>query len=112
MTGIDIISIERFRNINSKEYSYWSKIFSASEWQYAFSRADSGATLAGIYAAKEAVMKAVGGDLLKRADRIIVGHLSDGRPTVIIDKQEQPSINVSISHDAGVAVAVAVQYER
>lgn len=110
MIGIDIISTARFKKISANDYEYWSKFFSQDEWEYAFAKADSAAALAGIYAAKEAVMKAASGDLLGRADRISVVHLPAGKPVIKIDKQPQPSIVISISHDAGLAVAVA--YER
>ena len=112
MIGIDIIAIDRFAKISSQDYEYWSKFFTKAEWKYCFTQSDSSQSLAGVLSAKEAVMKAAGKDFLQRFDRIGIHHGSDGKPIVKIDKQKQSVIHVSISHDAGIAVSVAIAYER
>lgn len=112
MIGIDIIASDRFAKIRRDDYTHWSKFFTTDEWQYCFSRPGPAATLAGIYAAKEAVMKAVRGDLLERVDRIEIIHSLDGQPRVNTDKKNRPDIHVSISHTKDTAVAVAIVYER
>ncbi|MEK7524454.1 MAG: holo-ACP synthase [Patescibacteria group bacterium] len=111
MIGVDIISIERFAKIGEGDYKHWSKFFSRREWKYAFGKPDPHRSLAGIYAAKEAVMKAVGGKVMERADRIEITHAPDGKPLAKIDKEESRAVHVSISHTNDIAVAVAIQYE-
>ncbi len=110
MIGIDIIATDRLKVIREDEYTYWSKYFTIEEWRYCFSRDNPSYHLGGIYAAKEAVIKAVGGPPLGRLDRISVGHDSTGKPNVVIsgDENISQSINVSISHDSSIAVAVAL----
>jgi phosphopantetheine--protein transferase-like protein len=111
MIGIDIISTARFADISKSDYDHWSKFFTEGEWRYCFSKASPSQSLSGIYAAKEAVMKAVGKDLMARVDRIEVNHLKDGKPIIKIDKKSQPNIHISISHTTDTAAAVAIKYE-
>lgn len=111
MIGIDIISVSRFTKISEKDYGYWSKFFSKGEWQYAFSKSYPAGTLAGTLAAKEAIMKAKGGDLMGRTDRIVIDHLASGQPIALIDGKTQSTVKISISHQAETAVAVALVYE-
>lgn len=112
MIGIDIINIDRFAKIAREDFSRWDAVFTQSEWEYGFNKPNPAATLAGIYAAKEAAMKSVGGELMKRVDRIEVCYLPDGKPIVKIDKKTQSTIYLSISHTEDVAAAVAISYER
>jgi|TARA_Y100000310_G_scaffold345408_1_gene464656 phosphopantetheine--protein transferase-like protein len=111
MIGIDIITIERFKKIKKSDFKNWQKFFTVNEWKYAFRKADPSQTLAGMYAAKEAVMKAVGGDLLERVDRIEVSNLNNGKPVIKIDKKEQSNIHISISHTKDTAAAISY-YEQ
>jgi len=60
MIGIDLIEIRRFKRISRKDFLYWKKFFVNREWCYCFSRPSPPASLTGIFAAKEAVIKAVG----------------------------------------------------
>ncbi len=112
MIGIDIIAIERFGKIARGDYANWSKFFTNGEWEYAFGKANPAQSLAGIYAAKEAVMKAAGGAVMGRADRIEIVHTQESKPMVRLDGQAQPNLHISISHTQDTAAAVAIQYER
>lgn len=111
MIGIDIIVVARFSRIGASDYTHWSKFFTRDEWEYCFAKANPAQSLAGIYAAKEAVMKAVGGELMGRADRIEIVHTREGAPFVRIDKKDEPGVHVSISHTNDIAVAVAIKHE-
>ena len=111
MIGIDIISIERFKDVKESDFPSWEKFFTEDEWRYAFDSAHTAERLAGIFAAKEAVMKAVGAAVVKRYDLIEIIHNFEGAPTVHLAIGEKKYIVVSISHDAGLAVAIA-QIER
>lgn len=110
MIGIDIISFKRFNKIKESDYERWNKFFVQSEWDYCFAKADPAQPLAGIFAAKEAVMKSSSEDLMGRTDRIEIHHLKSGRPIVKVDGK-QSNIHVSISHTADMAVAIAIKYE-
>lgn len=111
MIGIDVIAIERFIRIGRGDSAHWSKFFTRDEWEYCFTKANPAQSLAGIYAAKEAVMKAVGGELMGRADKIEIIHTREGAPFVRIDKKDEPGVHVSISHTNDTAAAVAIKHE-
>lgn len=110
MIGIDVMSVNRFRKIHRNHFSKWKKFFNEDEWQYAFNRACPAMHLAGIFAAKEAVMKALGGDFMKRFDLIRIGHLPDGKPVALakIRNKKARKVQISISHEGNVALAIAL----
>lgn len=109
MIGIDIINVARFAKIAREDFSHWDKVFTRSEWEYGFNKSDSAQALAGIFSAKEAIMKAVGDKFMGQFARIQVNHEASGRPIIKIDDKEQNNIHISISHDHNTAVAVAIQ---
>lgn len=111
MIGIDIISIERFAKIDRNDYAHWSKFFTKDEWEHCFAKPNPAQSLAGTYAAKEAVMKAVGKEVMERVDRIEVCHSEDGKPTVKVDTKVRPDIHISISHTSDTAAAAAIKHE-
>lgn len=115
--GIDLCGIGRISSMVGKE-SFLKKFFSEQERKYV---AEKGATadtsIAGIYAAKEAFVKAIGTGIMNadlKAVEII--HTQQGQPRYNLsgwasaeaDKKGMVSIYLSITHDNGVAVAVAV----
>lgn len=109
MIGIDIISIDRFSKLSKEDFFHWDKVFTQSEWEYSFNSSDTARSLAGIFSAKEAVIKAVGDKLIGQFARIQVSHEEGGRPIIKIDDRPQTNIHISISHDQNTAVAVAIQ---
>jgi holo-[acyl-carrier protein] synthase len=97
--GIDIVNINRFKNIKKEDYSKWSKVYTSSEWFYAFSSAKSRERLAGIFASKEAAVKAA-----KKSKCLLfyeIKHDSNGQPQI-------SNGFVSISHDGGFAISVVL----
>ncbi|MBI2050348.1 MAG: 4'-phosphopantetheinyl transferase superfamily protein [Parcubacteria group bacterium] len=110
MIGIDIIAVRRFIKLAQGDFPHWKKFFTHEEWEYAFNRPNPSASLAGLYAAKEALMKAAGGDLVGRFDRISVAHQKDGTPRACIDGETSKHFYISISHTDETAVAVAARY--
>lgn len=107
MIGIDIVEIE---NINvDKLYN----IFTEEEKKYIDSSSHTARRqeiMAGLYAGKEAVFKALkfdnlGLEILKRIE---IKHKPNGQPYVCIDNNEQ-DIELSISHTKHNAVAVAIK---
>lgn len=107
MIGIDIIGTKRFRNIRKKDYTFWSKSFSKREWEYAFGRPSPEYSLAGIFAAKEAALKACKMESIEGIKQVEIRYSKNGAPYAMVGKNKS-TVLVSISHDEGVAVAVAL----
>ena len=107
MIGIDIISVSK---IKEKSDKFLRKIFTSNELSYAFKKENSYQTLAGIFALKEAVIKAYNLDItyLKEA-KIEVLHKKN-RPYISINSKIC-ECDVSISHDDGKAIAVCMNNE-
>lgn len=103
--GIDIVSIKKFRSLKKIDYSHWQMVFTACEWQYAFSKKEkSTERLAGIFAAKEAAMKAFGKVGVKNFREFEISHASSGAPTI-----NKPRCKISIAHNQNTAVAVILK---
>lgn len=101
--GVDVVEIERFRSVLERSPGIERRFFTAAERAHC---AGSPLRLAGTFAAKEAVMKALGLTPAPAwARRIEVERDSSGRPAAVV---EGAPVAVSISHDGPVAVAVAL----
>lgn len=109
MIGIDVVEIKRFAGLKKDDYGLWEKSFTEKEWDYCFNKANPSQSLSGIFASKEAVIKSLGGALVGRFNSVEVDHNKDGKPFVILHGKSDPAVDISISHDGGVAVAVAIQ---
>ena len=112
--GIDIVEIsriEKMSNINS----FLEKNFSKREIEYILQKNSSANTIAGLFACKEAFLKAVGIGLFAgiMLCEIEVLHQQNGKPYIEITPQinyylqsvNTSSISVSISHDGLYAIA-------
>lgn len=101
MIGCDIISISRVEEaLSARPYSAKQAFMSDNEMQE-FPTIQS---IAGVWAAKEACIKAYGGGILM--SDIYIHKLPSGKPIAIINGE---SIDISISHDNGMAFAVAIK---
>ncbi|MCL2555719.1 MAG: holo-ACP synthase [Firmicutes bacterium] len=106
MIGTDLINIERIKKAVESEY-FLINTFSKNEIEYAKSRKDYFESLAGIFAAKEAVLKATGTGIVDlRLNKIEILHNEKGQPYHRLNSDKL--VNVSISHDSGFAIAVAM----
>ncbi|MEK7113876.1 MAG: holo-ACP synthase [Patescibacteria group bacterium] len=100
--GIDIVYIPEF--VKKLDKAGGSEmVFTDSELAYAKSKE----TLAGIFASKEAFMKALG----RKVDwkDVWVEHEDSGKPflaTTLLDKNKK--MNISISHDGDYSTAIVV----
>ena len=102
--GVDLVSVVRFRKIRQADYTRWTHVFSEKEWAYAFGDARSAEHLAGIFAAKEAAMKAYGKASVKKFRLFEVRHdSSSGAPALT-----RRGASLSISHDKNMAIAVVL----
>jgi holo-[acyl-carrier protein] synthase len=103
--GVDIVAVERFRRLLKRSPRFTHRFFTAAERSYSESTGDPPLRLAGTFAAKEAVMKALGLTPAPAwARRIEIVRTSDGSPRARTNGHE---FSVSISHDGGFAIAVA-----
>ena len=119
--GTDLISVSRIaRAVEHHESRFLSRVFHESElldcgWPDKL-RMNS---LAGRFAAKEAVAKALGtgiGKLVQWTDIRIVSEMPSRKPTVVLEGQAldrlnalgRASISISISHDGDLAIAFCV----
>jgi phosphopantetheine--protein transferase-like protein len=104
--GIDVVSIERVRLLLESTPGLDKRLFTAAEQDYCYSQRDPAQSFAGTLAAKEAVIKALRlGPLVAWARRVEITRDSSGAPSALVGGRV---VEVSISHDAGVAVAAAL----
>lgn len=108
MVGIDIIEIARFKDITTATFSHWEKVFNASEWEYCFKKPLPAQHLAGIFAAKEAVIKAFGGLEIVQYTMVDITHDLTGKPLAVVTGRGGYRVSISISHNETMAAAIAL----
>ncbi len=108
MIGIDILSIKKIESRSEKSIK---KLFTEKELAYADKKINRDQTLAGIFALKEAVIKAYKLNLSYIIRKNIEILHSDNRPLVEINGKILDSY-ASISHDSGYAVAVFISNDK
>ena len=99
--GIDLVAVKKFKKIKKSDHSAWRHVFTDQEWGYAFGDSHSAEHLAGMFAAKEAAMKASGKVGVEHMKTFEVRHTVAGAPVI-----KKKGYQVSISHDQAYAVAV------
>ncbi len=117
--GTDIVAIERFqRFIETGNTGVLDRLFTPAERSRCASRKDAASCLAGRFAAKEAFLKALGTGLrygLSWLD-MEVSNNALGKPEMVLSGKAAEqfhinrlvSIQLSVSHDGGSAVAMVV----
>jgi holo-[acyl-carrier protein] synthase len=115
--GVDVVDIDRFRRVLARRPSMYSRLFTAGELDYARTAQDDIPRLAARFAAKEAVMKALGVGLGAFSFREVeVRREASGAPTLVITGgAERLAVergvarwHLSLSHTDHLATAVAV----
>lgn len=118
ITGVDIVNVNRIKKIlNNKREKFYEKIFTKREIEYIIKKGHKPTTVAGNFAAKEAVSKALGTGIgtIAWKDMEILREYS-GRPYIhfknqeIIDRFKIKEIQISISHETDYAIAFVVGY--
>jgi holo-[acyl-carrier protein] synthase len=118
--GIDVCSIERMRRALERHGDrFFGRICSDSEREDLQGR-DTATALAGRFAVKEAFAKALDGARGVGWHEVQVRRAPSGRPllelsgnaSAMVEKFGANAWHVSITHDAGVAVAVVVLERR
>lgn len=108
MLGIDVVDIERLRAALARCPELHERLFTSVERSYCVGWADPVMHLAGTLAAKEAVMKSLGLSSLPAWARRVEIARDSGGPRAVVAALNL-DVPVSISHDGGVAVAVALR---
>ena len=104
--GADIIEISRFRNKPIKKYRrFYDSIFTKLELEHCQKYSDVYPHLAGIFAAKEAIIKCIEKPL--RMNNIEIFWHKSGKPIVNINS-ERIKVYVSVSHTKSLAIAIAL----
>lgn len=116
--GVDIVEIDRIRTALTRTPRFKERVFTQEERAYCERRPNPYASYAGCFAAREAVLKALGvgfGVGIGYTD-VSVGHDAKGRPVAVLAgkaaelarAQGVTDVYISIAHTHGVAVANAV----
>ena len=111
MLGVDVVDIERLRGSLESVPRLEARLFTKEERMYCHSAFDPAESFAGTLAAKEAVIKALRlGPLVAWSARIEIVRMPQGVPHASVRGGHGPptEVPISISHDGGVAVAVAL----
>jgi holo-[acyl-carrier protein] synthase len=102
MIGIDIVDIARItKAVERHGDRFLDRVFTANEISYAKGKRRIGETLAGLFAAKEAFIKAIGRGLPWKD---IVVHHEEGKPFICFQGKRYDG--VSVSHERNYAVSV------
>ena len=117
--GIDIVRIDRIRAIAERwQARFLDRLYTEPERRYCLARPAPYASFAGRFAAKEAVLKALGTGWSEGISWQDIQVLNDrtgrpratvsGRVKMLMQRAGVTNIHVSLSHDADYAVAQAV----
>ena len=106
--GIDLVYIPRLQKLINDE-NFLNRYFSQEEINYINGNVD---TLAGMYASKEAFLKAIKKGINKyNLKDIQVGHNDEGMPYIVLNEAikkeiDYQDLSLSISHDNDYAIAI------
>jgi holo-[acyl-carrier protein] synthase len=113
--GTDIIEIERIAKVVQENPRFTSRVFTESELNYCADKKSCYSHLAGRFAAKEAVGKAIGCPLSWQDVEIVNG--THGKPVVRLSGEAKEltqgcEIMVTISHSQNYATATAIMFKN
>ncbi|MGC2192063.1 MAG: NAD(P)H-hydrate dehydratase [Candidatus Dormiibacterota bacterium] len=105
--GVDVSSVDRVRRLVERRPEFLTKYFTPEEAEYCEGRPER---LAARWAAKEAVRKVFGGLgwTIPLYSRIAVVRRPGGAPGILVEGAPVEGLTISLTHDAGLGVAVAV----
>ena len=101
--GIDVVNNQRIERLTTP--SFIKRVLSSEEIEEYNKRVNKNEYLAGRFAAKEAILKCYPKDKLPVINQITIKTGTEGEPVV---HYRDSDIQVSISHDSEVTVAVAL----
>lgn len=109
--GIDLCEIARMQRLLDEGHSL-RRMFTEEEQAYIHSKGISAAqTMAGMFAAKEAVLKALGTGMSIAMTDIVITHTELGQPIAELHgkaAEKGGSVMISITHEAGMAAGMAI----
>lgn len=109
--GLDLCEVARMQRLLDAGHSL-RRMFTEGEQAYIASKgAGAAQTMAGMFAAKEAVLKALGTGLSLPLTDILIGHTPLGQPTATLlgrAAQAGGTLMITITHEAGMAAAMAL----
>jgi holo-[acyl-carrier protein] synthase len=115
--GVDLVEIERFRQSVERTPSMLDRLFTAVELDYARTKTDPIPSLAARFAAREAVMKALGVGLgafefhdvwVRRNDSGAPRLMVEGRAAALASVAGVRLWHLSLSHSSTTAIAYAI----
>ncbi len=114
--GVDICEIARMERALARHPAMRRRVFTAEEIAYCDAKARPAESYAGRFAAREAVIKALGGYSGKRWQDISVTRHPSGRPVILLagaakeraDRLGVSDVLVALTHEKTNAVAFAV----
>lgn len=114
--GNDIIEVARIKSsIERYAHRFLDRLFTRSEQDYCLKHKDSSLNFAGRFAAKEAIVKALGTGFRNGLDWLDIEILNDskGKPCVVFSAKAKkmwndPQVMITISHCREYATAVAL----
>jgi holo-[acyl-carrier protein] synthase len=112
--GTDIEEVARFSRLLHVKPQLLQKIFTPYEWEYSKTKYQS-QTLAGIWCAKESVVKAMSGlNIVLNVQDVFIAHKDNGVPFVEkitnLNDIDGFDIKISISHTKNYATAVCLVF--
>lgn len=114
--GLDLCEVDRMRE--HLDDGFLARFFTEEEAAYIRARGQQAAqSLAGIWAAKEAVLKALGTGIAFALREVEISHTASGQPVVRLHGKAAEAAGdsgflVSITHEGGMAAAMAVRAGR
>lgn len=115
--GIDIANITRFEKYVA-DRNKAARIFTETEICYALGKHDPAQSFAAAFAAREAAFKAICAWVPQcTAQDFSLEHCQNGAPMIVLrpkaaSKLQNFCYHISVTHDAGVAVAVCVAEKK
>ena len=115
--GVDIIEIDRIASAMEKSDQFIERLFTDQEKKYILNKGKKSETVAGLFAAKEAVSKVLGTGISKFSWKDIeISHTAEGQPRVSLHREAKTlalskgmgEILVSIAHCKTYAIANAM----
>ena len=122
MVGIDIVLVSRVLDVLEHK-KFYDKVLNSKEQEYILTKKQASKmveakSIAGLYAAKEAVLKAFGVGITNGygLKDVTIDHDELGKPIVLLSESlisllnsmGKKSVNLSISHDGDYATAIAI----
>lgn len=118
--GVDIVQISRIESLKDKyKKKFLNRVFTDSEITYIDEKGRNPDTIAGLYAAKEAISKALGTGIGQVSWKDLdISHDEKDKPFLSDSLKLKPILNeldigrfeISISHDGDYAIAFVIGY--